>query len=177
MVRDGDAAVHREEPIMPRSRQKAAAAVRGPLRILVAEDNGVLRASIRGLLGGLGHRVEAVADGEAAIEAAAGSRFDLIILDIQMPGVGGIEAAEAIRRGRPSRIVGISAERVGREALRASGFDDFLDKPVRIGDLVRVCEDVAPAAGDGDVAGDFESYTWGVGHPSEGEFRVVTNPR
>ena len=162
---------------MPLFLRKMAAADRGPLRILVADDDAVLRAAVRGLLRGLGHRVEAVADGEAAIEKAAGSRFDLILLDVQMPGVGGIEAAEAIRRGRPSRIVGISAERVGREALRASGFDDFLVKPARIADLIRVCEDVGPPAEEGAMVGDFESYSWGVGRPSEGDLRVIADPR
>lgn len=167
-----------EELIMPLSRQKAvgvAAADRGPLRVLVADDNAVVKAAIRGLLGGLGHRVETVADGLAAIEAAEGAEFDLILLDLQMPEVGGIEAAAAIRKGRQAgrrpRIVGMSAERIGREASRASGMDDFLIKPVRVAELIRACEDAAAAADD------FGSYAWGVCRPSEGELRTITDFR
>jgi CheY-like chemotaxis protein len=120
---------------------------RVPARILIADDNEVLRVALRGLLRAQGHSVQAVADGREAIEAAAVGDFDLVFMDIQMPRMGGYEAATLIRRARPAdspRIIGISAAGEERPTQAASGMDDFLLKPVRIEDLLRVMRGLAP---------------------------------
>jgi CheY-like chemotaxis protein len=120
---------------------------RVPARILIADDNEVLRVALRGLLRDQGHSVQVVADGREAIEAAAVGDFDLVFMDVQMPRMGGYEAATLIRRARPGdppRIIGISAAGEERPTEAASGMDDFLLKPVRIEDLLRVVQEFTP---------------------------------
>jgi two-component system, sensor histidine kinase len=118
------------------------AAAPRPLRILIAEDNEMLRYSVRELLRGFGHLVEAVANGQEAVEAGARQAYDLVFLDIQMPELCGFEAARTLRRVSPgggqARIIGFSAERRDAETYEAAGMDDFLDKPVLLADLIRV---------------------------------------
>ncbi len=117
---------------------------RVPARILIADDNEVLRVALRGLLRDQGHSVQAVADGREAIEAATVSDFDLVLMDIQMPRMGGYEAATLIRRARPADspcIIGISAEGEGRPMLAMDGMDGFLLKPVRVEELLRVVQE------------------------------------
>jgi CheY-like chemotaxis protein len=116
------------------------ATAQASLRILVADDNEVLRAAVRGLLQSLGHSVDVVTNGREAIESAAREDFDFVFLDIQMPEMDGFAAAHSLRHqyagGRPPRIIGLSGESEGRESYSAAGMDDFLLKPVRLADLV-----------------------------------------
>ncbi len=116
--------------------------VQDPLRILVADDNDLLRAAVRGLLGSLGHSVEVANDGREALAAGAREAFDLVFLDMEMPVMGGLEAARLLSRGRGDRrgprIIGFSAECEERGSYSAAGIDEFLIKPVRLADLVRV---------------------------------------
>ena len=129
---------------MPTTLPPTSATVRAPFRILVADDNEVLRAAIRGLLQGLGHSVEVVANGREAIETAAREDFEFVFLDIHMPEMDGFAAAHVLRyedsAARPPRIIGFSSERVDRQSFAAAGMDDFLLKPIRVADLVRVLE-------------------------------------
>ena len=121
-----------------------------PLRILVADDNEMLRAAVRGLLEGLGHSVDVVANGREAVESAAREDFDLVFLDVQMPEMDGFEAARSLRHrhagGRRPRIIGLSGESEERESYAAAGMDDFLIKPVRLADLVHVIRRDRPAS-------------------------------
>jgi CheY-like chemotaxis protein len=111
------------------------------LRILVADDNALLRTAVRGLLMQLGHIVEVAANGREAVESAANSAFDIIFLDVQMPEMGGIEAAHLLRRSRGEglspRIFGISGGRADDPSYVESGMEALLPKPVRLADLVR----------------------------------------
>jgi CheY-like chemotaxis protein len=128
--------------MMPAIDPPTAASVRDPLQILVADDNELIRAAVRGLLQRLGHSVDVATDGREAVEVASRRRFDIVFLDMQMPGMDGIEAALSIRASHPAdppRIVGISAESEGW-ASDAAILDDFLLKPVSLSDLVRVTE-------------------------------------
>jgi CheY-like chemotaxis protein len=119
------------------------------LEILVADDHEFLRAAMRGLLRGLGHSVDVVTNGKEAIEAAAGHDYDVIFLDVQMPEMGGFEAALVLRQtqtcsdGDRTRIIGVSGEEDCEESIVAAGMDAFLLKPVRLGDLVRILNDTA----------------------------------
>jgi CheY-like chemotaxis protein len=134
---------------MPSTSSPRAAEPAAPLQILVADDNETLRAAVRGLLRNLGHSVETVSNGPDAVEAAARRAFDLVFLDVQMPGMGGFEVARSLRQGqrRPegpaTSIIGLSGEGEDPDAYAAAGMDDFLVKPVRLGDLVRVLDRVA----------------------------------
>ena len=114
------------------------------LRILVADDNPLLRWAVRGLLVQLGHTVEVAANGREAVESAASADFDIIFLDVQMPEMGGIEAAHLLSASRGAghlpRIVGISAGRDDDPSYMESGMEALLPKPVRIADLVRLID-------------------------------------
>ena len=126
---------------MPTSQFPTYGSAKPRLRVLVADDNEMFAAAFRGLLGCLGHTVEVVNNGRDAIEAASRQDFDYVFLDVQMPEIGGFEAASSLRERRlvPSttRIIGFSADRDHGQA-RVSAMDGFLVKPVRIGDLVGV---------------------------------------
>jgi polar amino acid transport system substrate-binding protein len=114
----------------------------GSLRILVADDNEMLRGAVQSLFRLLGYSVDAVANGREAVEAAARQEYALVLLDIQMPEMNGFEAARSIRGDCPSgdrtRIVGLSAEGEETASFGAAGMDDYLRKPVLFADLVRI---------------------------------------
>jgi CheY-like chemotaxis protein len=120
-----------------------------PLRILVADDNAMLRAALRGILRSQGHLAESVANGREAVEEAARRVYDLVILDIHMPEMDGLEAALALRDRRTHCapwIVGLSADDDGIADDPSAGFDDFLKKPVGARDLAQMVERCAVAA-------------------------------
>jgi PAS domain S-box-containing protein len=108
------------------------------LRILLAEDNPINALLTRELLRRRGHQVSEVTSGEAAVKAMEVGAFDLLVTDIHMPGMDGIEAARAIRQNeadlsRPrTPIVALTADALetGRRACREAGMDGFLTKPV-----------------------------------------------
>jgi CheY-like chemotaxis protein len=107
-----------------------------PLRILVAEDNAVNQEVAVGLLRRSGHEVDAVADGRAAVEAVRTGTYDVVLMDLHMPGIDGFEATREIRRlpgdKGDVRIIALSASslRDSRERARASGMNGHLVKPI-----------------------------------------------
>jgi len=105
-------------------------------QILVAEDNAVNQRVIVGILERAGHRVRVVSDGEQALDVLENERFDLIIMDLNMPEVGGLDVARAYRFMDPESmqvpIIVLSAD-VTSEAIKEcedAGIDAFLPKPV-----------------------------------------------
>jgi CheY-like chemotaxis protein len=108
------------------------------LNVLLAEDNPINMMLIRELLRRRGHRVTEVANGNAAVEAMRTGRYDLLLTDIHMPGMDGIEAAQAVRawEGETGRartpIVALTADALdtGKRACQEAGMDGFLTKPV-----------------------------------------------
>ncbi len=108
------------------------------LKILLAEDNPVNALLIRELLRRRGHRIQEVTSGAAAVAAMEKDSFDLLLTDIHMPGMDGIEATRAIRAleaqgARPrTPIVALTADAMeaGRQACKDAGMDAFLTKPV-----------------------------------------------
>ena len=108
-----------------------------PLHILLAEDETVTRLAARALLERAGHRVVAVEDGPAAVAAAAQGGFDLILMDLDLPGLPGDEAVRAIRRqptGAAPRILMLTASATaqGRARCTDCGADGMLTKPLRL---------------------------------------------
>ena len=123
-----------------------------PLRILLAEDHPVNRQVALGLLARQGHAVDVVADGAAAVEAARGGSYDVILMDVHMPVMDGIEASRIIRgfSGAAGRapIVGLSASVLKEETelCFAAGMDEFLAKPIDPPALSRVLARLGTAA-------------------------------
>jgi len=115
-----------------------------PLRILLAEDHAVNRQVALGLLARHGHTVDVVVDGAAAVEAARGGGYDVILMDVHMPVMDGTEASRLIRGfpGAAGRvpIVGLSASVLKDETdlCFAAGMDEFLAKPIDPAMLARV---------------------------------------
>ena len=111
---------------------------RGGLRVLVAEDNAVNQHLIRRLLEKWRHSVFTVENGEQAVEAATRGTFDLILMDVQMPKMDGLEATARLRStesaaGGHHRIVAMTANAMtgDRERCLAAGMDGYLSKPIR----------------------------------------------
>jgi len=108
----------------------------GTLRILCAEDNPYGRVILNTILTELGHRIDFAGTGEAAVEAVAGGGYDLVLMDVTLPAMSGIEAARRIRAlpGETARvpIIGISgrASPGDEAAARAAGMDNYLIKPL-----------------------------------------------
>jgi PAS domain S-box-containing protein len=128
------------------------------LRILVAEDHPVNQEVAKLILQRLGHRVVAVADGRAALAALAPSRreaFDLVLMDVQMPVMGGLEATAAIRdaeraSGTHLPIVALTAHAMhdDRERYLEAGMDGYVTKPIDSVELTRVIDQLVPPAAE-----------------------------
>jgi GAF domain-containing protein/DNA-binding response OmpR family regulator len=106
------------------------------LRILLAEDNAVNQKLALRLLQRMGHQADVVEDGRAAVAAVEGGSYDVVLMDVQMPEMDGLEATRQIRSrwpDRPLRIVGLTANAMAgdREACLAAGMDDYVSKPIR----------------------------------------------
>jgi CheY-like chemotaxis protein len=105
--------------------------------ILVADDNSVIRKLVSKLLANAGHRTTLVCNGEEAVAAVQTHAYDLVLMDMQMPVMDGISAAEAIRAldglERHVPIIALTANAlVGqREVCLAAGMNDFLTKPIQ----------------------------------------------
>jgi CheY-like chemotaxis protein len=105
----------------------------GGVKVLLAEDNPINAMLARTLLRREGAEVEHVEDGEAALNALAGGRFDIVLMDVRMPGMGGLEATRSLRaRGVNTPVVALTANAFedDRRACLEAGMDDFLVKPL-----------------------------------------------
>jgi len=120
-----------DDRIAPRRRAVAPAA--GGLRVLLAEDNPINAMLALALLRREGASVAHVESGEAALEALAREAFDLVLMDVRMPGLSGLETVRALRaRGLETPVVALTANAYDddRRACLEAGMDDFLVKPL-----------------------------------------------
>jgi signal transduction histidine kinase/DNA-binding response OmpR family regulator len=150
------------QPELPLSRTHLASpfdrdfARRHPLRILVAEDNAVNRKVVLTMLERLGYRPAAADDGRQVLRHLARHSCDLIIMDVQMPEMDGLEATRRLRAVAPSDTppyvlaLTANARKEDYHACLSAGMQDYLSKPVRIDDLIAALARAADwmAAGD-----------------------------
>jgi CheY-like chemotaxis protein len=122
---------------------------RHPLRILLAEDNVVNQKLAVRLLQQMGYRADLAGNGIEAIECIARQRYDVVLMDVQMPEMDGLEASRRINErwpngGRP-RIVAMTANAMqgDREECIDAGMDDYITKPIRVEVLVEALLGVA----------------------------------
>ena len=138
------------------------------LDVLLVEDNPVNQTVATRMLEKIGHRITVANNGEEAVEAFDSGHFDLILMDVQMPVMGGIEATQAIRAREARRswaiqgdwratpIIAMTAHAMAgdRERCLEAGMDDYVSKPIRPGDLIaaiqRVTGEVAQAGRQDD---------------------------
>ncbi len=141
VVREADAPAEAETVVQPSDRPR--------LRILVADDHEVNRRAFNLLLAPIADRVVTVSDGLEAVDAAGAEPFDLILLDLNMPRMNGLEAAAKLRgiHGQGLRIVALTASvsPADMDACRAAGMDAFVAKPVETQELYRVIDEVLSA--------------------------------
>jgi CheY-like chemotaxis protein len=125
-------------------------AKRHPLRILLAEDNVVNQKLALRLLQQMGYRADVASNGIEAVESVERQAYDVVLMDVQMPEMDGLEASRRITakwnaHQRP-RIVAMTANAMqgDREECLAAGMDDYVTKPIRVDALVEALQQVTP---------------------------------
>jgi two-component system, sensor histidine kinase and response regulator len=116
-------------------------AERYPLRILIADDNYINRRVLSLMLQRLGYEIMSTECGLACLDAAIKQPIDLLLIDINMPDISGVECTRRLRQaGRTFPIVAVTATDVseGRRECLAAGMNDYLAKPLRLEDLMVV---------------------------------------
>jgi CheY-like chemotaxis protein len=121
-----------------------------PLKILLAEDNAVNRRVATKLVEREGHVVVAVEDGAAAVRQLESERFDLVLMDIEMPVLDGFEATAQIRyreeiTGERVPIIALTAHAVSgfRDQCLARGMDGYLSKPIQLEQMIALIQEIA----------------------------------
>ena len=123
---------------------------RHPLRILLAEDNVVNQKVAVSLLKRMGYRPDVAANGLEVLQALERQRYDVVLLDMQMPEMDGEEAARRIQELYPPerrpRLIAMTANALegDRERYLGLGLDDYVSKPIRVDDLKRALEASTP---------------------------------
>ncbi len=117
------------------------------LRVLLAEDNAVNQKLVVGMLAEDGHEITVVGNGRDAVAAVGREEFDVVLMDVQMPEMSGLEATEAIRKAehgtmRHVPIVAMTAHAMkgDRERFLTAGMDEYVAKPLRIDEVFAAIE-------------------------------------
>jgi signal transduction histidine kinase/DNA-binding response OmpR family regulator len=123
-----------------------------PLSILLAEDNAVNQKLALRILQRLGYRADVAANGLEVLQAVERQPYDVVLMDVQMPEMDGLEATRQILRRYPNglrpRIIAITANvmKEDQEACAAAGMDDYLGKPIKVDELVNALRRCRPRA-------------------------------
>jgi len=143
-----DQAAPRVAPTPIKAQLDPGQAARHPLRILLAEDNVVNQKLALRLLHQMGYRADLASNGIEAVESVQRQNYDVVLMDVQMPEMDGLEASRQINaRLKPNarpRIVAMTANAMqgDREMCIAAGMDDYLTKPIRVERLVEALNQV-----------------------------------
>ncbi len=127
-------------------------AERLPLRILLVEDNLVNQKLAARLLERLGYQADLAANGLEALDALRRQAYDVVLMDVLMPEMDGMEATRRIRREiaqeQQPHIIAVTANAMkeDREKYLSAGMDDYLSKPIRVQELVEALNECAPSA-------------------------------
>ena len=148
------------EPASAASAPEPTLADDSPLRVLVAEDNLVNQKVISAMLGRLGYEADIVANGEEAVERVAGGNFEVVLMDMQMPVMDGLDSARGIRgldHIQQPWIVALTANatEADRETCMQAGMDDYVAKPIKLETLaaaLRAAYALRSQAGNGGSA-------------------------
>jgi CheY-like chemotaxis protein len=142
----------RDEQAPVRSEFDAEMGTRLPLSILLAEDNVVNQKLALRILQRLGYRADVAANGLEVLQAVERQPYDVVLMDVQMPEMDGLEATRQILRRHPSgprpRIIAMTANvmKEDQEACSAAGMDDYLSKPIQLEALVKALSRCRPLA-------------------------------
>ncbi len=115
-------------------------------KVLVADDNEVAQRLCKRVLEKAGYPVLIAADGLQAVDIALGQKPSMILMDVAMPGIDGLEAMRRIKAeipGMPIVIASAHSMASDRERFLAAGADDVLSKPFRLADLISIVEHLA----------------------------------
>ena len=136
----------REQPPDAPEVEGGPAAKRASASILLVEDNPVNQRIAQRMVEKAGHRVTMAGDGDSALQAWETERFDVVLMDCQMPGMDGFQATAEIRRrehgSQHTPIIALTASvmKGERERCLAAGMDDFLSKPIDLAELHRALD-------------------------------------
>jgi two-component system cell cycle response regulator DivK len=128
-----------------------------PKRILVVEDQEDNRQILRDLLSHSGYDMIEAENGEQALAQAAKHRPDLILMDIQLPGINGIEALKRLRADPATRAIPIiavtaSAMQQNRQEILAAGFDGYQPKPINVGAFLKAVRETLDGRPEGSAS-------------------------
>jgi CheY-like chemotaxis protein len=143
-----------------------------PLRILLAEDNATNQKLALRLLERMGYHADVVANGLEAVSALKRQLYDVVLMDVQMPEMDGLEATRQIRREWPAacqpHVIAMTANAMqgDREMCLAAGMDDYVSKPIRIEELVGALSKSRPLDLEG---GEEVAEAWDSTRPQDAE--------
>ncbi|HRZ82754.1 MAG TPA: response regulator, partial [Candidatus Hydrogenedentes bacterium] len=159
------------------TRHRLSEARRSRARILVAEDNPVNQMVIRRVLEKLGFHAEIVSNGKEAVEALEREPYDLVLMDVQMPELDGLEATRLIRSGKTGApnpglpVIAMTAHAMkgDRDRCLEAGMDDYVTKPIDPARLLEALEKWLAAEGDCAPAARAAEAASATGGPPPGE--------
>ena len=146
-VRVGDSFKFRFEDVQALAQERLASSERS-FRILIIDDDSLVGNSLKHLLEKSGYEVQVVSIGLAALDVASGADFDLILTDVRMPGMNGIETLKAIRDIRtqfgkpalPEIVITAYEDQEVREQAARMGVSEFILKPFEFNELITAIE-------------------------------------
>ncbi|MCX7025101.1 MAG: response regulator [Spirochaetes bacterium] len=119
------------------------------MKIIAADDNEANRKLLGRMFGKLGHQIDLVPGGSELVEAVLADSYDLILVDLQMPGIDGATAVRMIREGSEGKLLPACIALTGFEErleYYEAGFDGYLGKPFTLDDLSGLVRKYAPGS-------------------------------